>query len=64
MRSIVLRTSIANLSLSTEGASETQEPVGKFALGRNEDQIQNDTITLNYSQLIEPRPVYKCDRSG
>ena len=45
-----------------QGASEVQVPVGKFTIIQNEEeQVLNDTITVNYSQVIEPRYVLKCD---
>ena len=45
-----------------QGASEVQVPVGKFTIIQNEEeQVLNDTITVNYSQIIEPRHVFKCD---
>ncbi|XP_076232637.1 uncharacterized protein LOC143178079 isoform X2 [Calliopsis andreniformis] len=45
-----------------QGASEVQEPIGKFTVETNaEDQKKNSTITLDISQLLEPRHICKCD---
>lgn len=44
------------LLIFAEGLSEVQVPVGKFTIVQDEEErVMNDTITVNYAQMIEPR---------
>ncbi|XP_017788074.1 PREDICTED: coilin-like [Habropoda laboriosa] len=48
-----------------QGLSELQVPVGKFTIiEKEEERIVNDTITLNYSQIMTPRIVSTCNSSS
>lgn len=36
-----------------------QVPIGKFTIMEDTiEQTMNDTITLNYAQIMEPRPIF------
>lgn len=42
--------------LCTEGLSEVQVPIGKFnCMDESEESVMNDTIKLNYAQIMKPR---------
>lgn len=42
-----------------QGLTEVQVPVGKFTIVEDEEEhVMNDTITVNYAQIIEPRLVF------
>ncbi|XP_003706520.2 uncharacterized protein LOC100877110 [Megachile rotundata] len=42
-----------------KGLTEVQVPVGKFTIVEDEEEhVMNDTITVNYAQIIEPRLVF------
>lgn len=41
------------------GLSEVQVPIGKFTIMEDTvEQTTNDTITLNYAQIMEPRSIF------
>lgn len=41
------------------GLSEVQVPIGKFTVMEDTvEQTMNDTITLNYAQIMEPRSIF------
>lgn len=41
------------------GLSEVQVPIGKFTIMEDTiEQTMNDTITLNYAQIMEPRSIF------
>lgn len=48
-----------------EGLSEVQVPVGKFTIVETEgEHVMNDTITLNYAQIMEPRNIAITQSNG
>ncbi|XP_076755493.1 uncharacterized protein LOC143426161 [Xylocopa sonorina] len=53
-------TSVYTLKIS-HGISEVQVPVGKFTVTEEEEEVVlDDTITINYAQIMEPRLISTC----